>query len=174
MSGGPFADFAHLGIGQILSPSLLLPSLGVEEVVTSCNVITDGCMQFKVMLLTACDYVQQGLKKAYPITLKAFVFSGGLTVLKVMHFLPCSPDACRNGRPMTLHVFFCQAEDGGQKGNSAVSEIAVVIRDHSSQCRLHLAWGVNLSGGETYARRQGVNLQWGPQVSVQRRERRKS
>ncbi len=93
--------------------SLACSCLGVEEVLTSCNVITDGCRQFNVMLLTACNYVRQGPKKHASPSI-AFVFSGGLPVLKFKHFLPCSPDACRRGRPIALHVFFCQAEGGGQ------------------------------------------------------------
>ncbi len=53
-----------------------------------------------------------------------FVFSGGLTVKKVMCLLSRSPDACRKGRPIVFHVFFCQAEDRGQKGYSAASDMA--------------------------------------------------
>ncbi len=70
--------FAHLGPGQALSPCLLLPSLVVEKVVTSCSVITGGCTRLKVMLLTASDYVRQGPKKHAPSPSMAFVFSGGL------------------------------------------------------------------------------------------------
>ncbi len=53
---------------------------------------------------------------------------------------------------MALHVFLCQAEDGGQKGNSAASDITGVNLDFI------LHGGQLVGGGETYARKQGVNL----------------
>ena len=92
----------------------------------------------------------------------AFVFSGGLTVLKVIHFLPLSPDACRNGRPIALYAFFCQAEGGGQKGNSAASETTAVNLDfilhggstclgvkHMQGDKDSICIGVNQYGGKT-------------------------
>ena len=70
---------------------------------------------------------------------------------------------------MALHVFFCQAEDGGQKGNSAASQITAVNVDfilhggytclgvkHMQGDKESICVGVNQSGGKMYIRTQSV------------------